>query len=80
MIRFRLANNGKMIAPSRLEQMRETLEHPELSSSGRVGIANLAQRLKLKYPNRHSIQVSSEPGETVFVIEIPADPILRKKE
>ena len=72
-MRFCIANNGKAIAPARLEQVRMSLEHPEQSAGGRVGITNLAQRLKLKYPDRHQIRVSSEPGETVFTIEIPAD-------
>ena len=72
-LRFRIANNGRVIAPARLELVRSSLEHPELSASGRVGIANLAQRLKLKYPDRHNICVSSVPGETVFSIEIPFD-------
>ena len=78
-VRFRIANNGRAIVPARLEQIRMSLAHPECSDSGRVGITNLAQRLKLKYPDRHQIQVSSEPGETVFIIEIPVETSQKKE-
>lgn len=65
---FYISDDGAGMDPTRLNEVREMLV---ATRKGRVGLPNVAERLKLAYGSRASFSIESEKGKgTTVVIEI----------
>ncbi|SDD90347.1 Histidine kinase-, DNA gyrase B-, and HSP90-like ATPase [Paenibacillus sp. UNCCL117] len=77
LVRIRIIDNGGGMAKEKLAQLRAVLAAPSPSSptEGRsVGIANVNQRLKLKYGAGYELRVVSTAGRgTAVTLEFPSE-------
>lgn len=73
---FRVRDNGSGFSPEKLAEMRATLTSPAVLITQRVGLTNLASRLRLLYEGKASLAIDSlthPRRETVITITIPLE-------
>ena len=70
---IRISNDGRPIAPDKLEEMRRACANPAEWQSGSVGLRNLVKRLTLHYAGRYSLEVKSDESNTEFQLRIPLE-------
>ena len=70
---IRISNDGRPIAPDKLEEMRRACANPAEWQSGSVGLRNLVKRLTLHYAGRYSLEVKSDESSTEFQLRIPLE-------
>lgn len=70
---IRISNDGRPIAPDKLEEMRKACADPAQWSSGSVGLRNLIKRLTLHYAGRYSLGMNSDEEKTEFQLTIPLE-------
>lgn len=70
---IRISNDGRPIAPDKLEEMRRACANPAEWQSGSVGLRNLVKRLTLHYAGHYSLEVKSDESNTEFQLRIPLE-------
>lgn len=68
---FTFWNNGTVIPPKRLGEIRDNLYNPDASEM--VGLRNVAIRMRLIYDTRQKFHVESGENGTSVVIRIQAE-------
>lgn len=72
-------DNGKGIAPEKLEEIRRTIDQPDMLESEHIGLNNINIRLKLYYGKEYGLRIDSEEGKgTALSLHLPR--ILQKKK
>lgn len=67
-----IKDNGDGMDTKILHQLRQAIKESEIHTGRNVGVKNVAQRLKLCYPNKSSLEITSEPDKgSCFTITIP---------
>jgi len=70
-IQIQVEDNGRGIAPGRLESIRESMDMLEESGDS-FGLRSVHERLKLLYGTEYGVQINSTPGVgTIVTIEFP---------
>ncbi|WP_028543863.1 sensor histidine kinase [Paenibacillus taiwanensis] len=67
-----VSDNGKGIAPERLQQIQNDLNHPELTDHGSLGLKNVHDRLKILYGEQAGLTIDSVVNSgTVVTLRVP---------
>lgn len=70
-IQIQVEDNGRGIAPGRLESIRESMDMLEESGDS-FGLRSVHERLKLLYGTEYGVEINSTPGVgTIVTIEFP---------
>ncbi|OME79130.1 two-component sensor histidine kinase [Paenibacillus sp. FSL A5-0031] len=70
-IQIQVEDNGRGIAPGRLESIRESMDTLEESGDS-FGLRSVHERLKLLYGTEYGVEINSTPGVgTIVTIEFP---------
>lgn len=71
-----VSDNGIGMDANTLQQLRQAISESEIHTGKNIGVKNVAQRLKLSYPNESSLEITSVPGEgSCFTMTFPYMPI-----
>lgn len=72
MVVLKVSDNGMGIEPDRLEEIRSTLNNPDMLESEHIGLNNINIRLKLYYGPEYGLTISSEVEKgTVLKLYVP---------
>ena len=67
-----VSNDGRPIPPDRLKELNDSFIRPAPpSTTGHIGLQNLAQRLYLTYGTRAALRIAVKDGLTVATVCIP---------
>ena len=65
-------DNGQGINRERLEEIRQTLNQPDMRESEHIGLNNINIRLKLLYGKEYGLSIDSEEGKgTILTLRLP---------
>ena len=65
-------DNGQGINKERLEEIRQTLDQPDMRESEHIGLNNINIRLKLLYGKEYGLSIESEEGKgTTLTLRLP---------
>ena len=70
-LEIRIANNGRPIAPEKLQEIRQCLESGR-NSSGHFGLFSVHRRIFLLHGSGYGLEVSSSEEQTSVTITLPA--------
>ena len=73
-------DDGCGIRDDKLHELLSSLENPSVSSTQKIGLMNLASRLKLLYNDRAQITIESttkQPRKTTVCLVIPLEVLER---
>lgn len=65
---FCVSDNGEMIPPDRLEEIRKTLSRDDILHKNHIGLSNVNTRIKTVFGEKYGVEITSdENGTSVFV-------------
>lgn len=71
-IELRVSDDGRGVAPAELAAVRERLEADVSLSGEKIGVHNVAKRLRILFGEDARISIASDPGRgTVVVVRVP---------
>ena len=73
---LRVTNDGNIIPPEKLEELRKSLREESINLDRNIGLGNLSSRLRLLYGDKASLEISSTADpkqETTVKVIIPRE-------
>ena len=73
LLQLSIKDNGKGMSPEVLAELRRSVIQPDCGNSEHIGVRNVANRLRLLYPQSFSIDIQSQPNQgTQITLTFPA--------